>query len=376
MWCFYYFLLFLQPCYDNYTEMSQDFNYNSEKSPPNIVAVLEQTRKSDLHTKQYIGKKRHFWQTNFTISLVAFLLWLIIWAVGIGGLTVGLERFALGFGSIILGILFLLSAALLYILIQIPRPKSNISEATTKYIQEYVPYFLAEHYEKSNITLEATHSETFAQQLKTCRLLKIQESIAQIAQQTLVFDKKYYSATVSDLRISKQISNNPPKTTIRGIFIAIQLPQSVQNNAVFFSIKNQAQHFESLSFNDFILGDNEVRRLVKQHDHKVTHNLVDEFNKHLLMLSRNPAWLVSQINESAANILLELDKTYQHNIRLEINADHLYAFIPFSNFLSPPATTDIWDSQNLQQHAQTQIDQISELIDQLQEIITAIYDED
>jgi hypothetical protein len=54
----------------------------------------------------------------------------------------------------------------------------------------------------------------------------------------------------------------------------------------------------------------------------------------------------------------------------------LYAFIPFSNFLSPPATTDIWDSQNLQQHAQTQIDQISELIDQLQEIITAIYDED
>jgi hypothetical protein len=356
--------------------MSQEFNYNSKKSPPDMVAVLEQARKDELQTKQSVGKKRQLWQTIFTFSLVAFLLCLIVWAIGIGGLTVGLEKFALGIGSIILGVLFLLSAAALYILIQLPKPKGNISDATTKYIQDYIPYFLSECYEKIAIQLENNHSEAFTQQLKTCRLLKIQESIAQIAQQTLVFDKKYYSATVSDLRISKQISNNPPKTTIRGIFIAIQLPQVVQNNAAFFSIKNAQQHFESLSFNDFILGDNEVRRLVKQHDHKVPHNLVDEFNKHLLMLSRNPAWLVNQINESAANILLELDKTYQHNIRIEINTNHLYAFLPLPQFLSPPPLTDTWDSQNLQQHTQTQIDQISELIDQLQDLITAIYEED
>jgi hypothetical protein len=338
-----------------------------------IIAQLEQIRIKQLADYLAEAKTKQLRKILFNATSALFLVALLLWAFALSGLSPKLYDFAIFKGIFIIAGLLALVIAALYWLMQLPKSTAT-DNLQTAYLSLYMPYFLAESYQKNEAIYPSNSLDNLLQKLKTSRLLKLQEYLPE--QKSLAFDfpSKYYPASVSPLKVEKKISNNPETVTLDGFLVEIKLHDLVQNNALFFSIHNDTQHFDSLSFNEFILGDNEVRRLPKLHDQQIPNELVDEFNKYILMVGRNPAWLVSHINKKAVQLLLELDDIGLDNIRIEIDQYHLYAFIHNLKFLAPPSMNTIWTAELLQQHAEQQLELLDKAITALKALAIAIYE--
>lgn len=355
--------------------MSQEPIHSHSQEATTIIANLEKLRKNEVSSVQSFSSKRKIIQVFFNFSVVAFTLWLILWTIGIIGLNTSLEKFMLLKGSMVLGFLFLLSLVALLLLMKIPKniitKKSSLAK---EFRQQYIPYYTEEVYlGKTALSYSFGEEQNLRKNLKLSRLIKLQENILDIGAISLFFEDAYFPATISNIHIQKQVGNNKPSTTLKGIFVAITLPELIKNNVLFFPISNNLQHFESVSFNDIIIGDNEVRRLIKQHNAKVPHTLVDEFNKYVLMLGRNPSWLVNEINEECVNTLLSINNQHKQNIRIEIDAKHIYAFLPNSTFLKGPNPKEQWDESKLNAYTQQEINYLQDLIQQLKKIAVSLY---
>ena len=355
--------------------MSQE-SINSQPSDASaLISKLENLRKEEVSYFKSFSSKRKTLQVFFNFSIVTFTIWLILWAIGIMGMNTKLESFMVLKGSMVLGLLFLVVLLALLLLMKVPKHKPNKKSILAQsYRQLYLPYYLEEVYNGTTpISCVVDKEEDFRKELKLSRLIKLQESIIDIGHITLSFEDKVFPAFVTNIHIQKQIGNNKPITTLKGLFVAIRLPEQIKNNALFFPISNNQQHFESVSFNDIITGDNEVRRLIKQHEPKVSHTLVDEFNKYVLMLGRNPSWLVNEINEECVTTLLNINNQHKQNIRIEIDAHHIYAFLPNSTFLQGPSTKESWDKGKLSDYTQQEINYLQDLIQQLTKIAVSLY---
>jgi hypothetical protein len=338
-----------------------------------IIEQLEQIRLKQLSDYLAISKAKKLRKIVFNISSLLFLAALLFWAFALSGLSPKLYDFAIVIGSIILTALCALVAFSLYWLMQLPK-KAKADNLQIQYLNLYMPYFLAESYKKTAPVYTSNILINLNQTLKASRLLKLQEYLPEQKNIALEFRSKNYPTTVCPIKVEKKISNNNPFVSLNGFFVKILLPELVQNNALFFSIHNNAQHFESLSFNEFILGDNEVRRLPKQHDQQIPNELVDEFNKYILMVGRNPAWLVNKLNETAVELLIQIDAIGLQNIRIEIDQHHLYAFIDADKFLAAPSIRKTWTAELLQQHAEHQLELIQNTIATLKALVAAIYE--
>ena len=244
--------------------------------------------------------------------------------------------------------------------------------ATTTPWEEYICYYLAKLDAAERRYSSGVETAAMKAMYKS-RLLKLQEQIHKIGNATLEWQQGDSSVLVSNLELGKQIAQQPMRTQIRGVVVELRLPTEVRNNAVFFSIRNEQQHFDSLSFNAYILGDNEVRRLVKEHDQRIAHELVDKFNRHFLLVGRNPAWLVDNIDESAVSALLQLDETMQHNIRIEIDSDYVRAFLPYADFLAMPTAAQPLTAQCLREHLGAQLAGLDALAQDLRAVVRDIY---
>lgn len=338
-----------------------------------VIEQLEQIRLKQLSNYLTISKAKKLRKVVFNLSSIIFLAALLFWAFALSGLSPKLYDFAILIGSFIVVALFALVAFSLYWLMKLTK-NSSTDNLQTQYLSLYMPYFLAKIYKKARIKYPSPILQDLPQKLKTTRLLKLQEYLS--AQSYTAFDLSDNFGTIAacPIRIEKKIANKPITTTLNGFFIKILLPELVQNNALFFSIHNNTQHFESLSFNEFILGDNEVRRLPKQHDQQIPNELVDEFNKYILMVGRNPAWLVNKLNETAVELLIQIDASGFQNIRIEIDQHHLYAFIDADKFLAAPSIRKTWTAELLQQHTEQQLELIQNTIATLKALVAAIYE--
>lgn len=338
-----------------------------------IIEQLEQIRLKQLSDYLAITKAKKLRKVLFNISSLVFLAALLFWAFALSGLSPKLYDFAIFTGSFIIAALFAFVAFSLYWLMTVPKNSIN-DNLQTQYLSLYMPYFLSKIYKKASIKYPSPILDNLPQKLKTTRLLKLQEYLPEQDYTAFEFSDIFGAIAASPIRIEKKIANKPVITTLNGFFVKIPLPELVQNNALFFSIHNDKQHFESLSFNEFILGDNEVRRLPKQHDQQIPNELVDEFNKYILMVGRNPAWLVDKLNETAVELLIQIDAIGFQNIRIEIDQHHLYAFIDADKFLAAPSIRKPWTAELLQQHAEQQLELIQNTIATLKALTVAIYE--
>ncbi len=334
------------------------------------VALLEQYRQTELTRRQSLQKQKAQRRAVFIYSSLLTMFWLIIWAIGVSGAVKSWLPFMQVSGSLLLAAFMAFFLFALSRLMRQPKvaPASHLPEEWENYINHY----LAKQESSSRQYARGIKDPTLAA-IQKSRLLKLQEFIAFTGTATIEWQTGNKSLMVSDLQLCKKIAQQPARQQINGIVVQIRLPQEIRNNAIFFSLNNEQQHFESLSFNSFILGDNEVRRLVKEHDHRIAHDLVDEFNKHFLLVGRNPAWLVEHIDENSVATLLRLDKEMQHNIRIEIDGNYLRAFLPYAGFLAMPSLQTSWNADLLREHLQSTFEKIDALTQDLSNIIHDIY---
>lgn len=353
--------------------MNADDEANLAVSPSaeeaQLVARLEQYRQAQREQGAARRRQKKQQRVLFVGSWLLSLLWLLLWALGVSGVVRGWQPFMLVAGSVILVVL--LSFAL-WALWRLMQKVEKMPESTLSPWEEYIRYYLAKVDDDERRYSSGTETTAMKAMYKS-RLLKLQEQIHKIGNATLEWQQGDSAVLVSNLELGKQIAQQPMHTQIRGIVVELRLPTEVRNNAVFFSIHNEQQHFDSLSFNAYILGDNEVRRLVKEHDQRIAHELVDKFNRHFLLVGRNPAWLVDNIDESAVSALLQLDESMQHNVRIEIDSDYVRAFLPYADFLAMPTAAQPFTAQLLREHLAGQLAQLDALAQDLRAIVRDIY---
>ena len=183
-----------------------------------------------------------------------------------------------------------------------------------------IPQLLPDaHYQPQHIQHEAW--------FKQSRLLKLQEQIESIGYDAIEWHSRDVATYISKIHLQQLNSKGLLQSSAQGLFVRMELPFALPHNAVFFSIQNQAQYFESVQFNDLVLGQNVVKRLVKRYDNLVAHTNVDEFNKRFLMHGQHSDWLENHVSDALVLRLLGLSERFQHQLRIELQDSVLTAVL-------------------------------------------------
>ncbi len=294
--------------------------------------LLEEGFKQQLKSRQHSSeaqKKAQKAKTWFFVSWIIFTVWLLVWALGMADTANSFGSFMLYYGSVVLAILLLLSAAAFYWLMSWQAQIKETEETTkpSRY-QEILALLIEECFENCHFEAQNEHLETI---LRNSRLLKINEQIQIIGQNSLSLKNENGNVWVSALALQKKDKKNKLHPSLNGLFIKISLFEAIKYNLLIFSIKNQEQYFENVALNNFVLAESQVKRLAKRADNAISAENIDEFNKNFLLAGRNLNKLDEVMSNQFIEKLHELLNLCRGNIRIEIDNQHLIACLSFAN---------------------------------------------
>lgn len=328
-----------------------------------ILQRVDTLRLAEISRRQTI---RRWHQRGLVALLGALTLWLVVGLIYVASNdTITSNAIAIG----VAGVLILAASTTLLIWWGKRQEYTNPvwDMLRTNVFAGLIPQLLP------NAQYEAHNSQHEAW-LKQSRLLKLREQIVAIGDDAITWEQRGFTIFISKIHLQQINSKGLPQSSAQGFFVRMELPFALPHNAAFFSIQNQAHYFDSVQFNDLVLGQNVVKRLVKRYDNLVTHTNVDEFNKRFLMHGQHTDWLENHVSDDLVLKLLSLSDRFQHQLRLELQNSTLMAVLsccPTQCWAIPRDKQQLSPTEWLNRY-EADADMVVDLVDDLKEIATLL----